>query len=275
MRAVLTACASVAIVVVALIFVFLGREGLPVLWTVPLSDLLSDRWVPASLDSPHYGIRPLLSGSVLVTVLAMVIAVPLGVVAAVYVSEFAGDHEREVLKQLVEVIAGLPSVVLGFFGMVVLAPAMKAVFGISSGLTALTGALLLAYMALPTILTIAEDALRTVPRSLKDASLALGASHWQTTWQITVPAARSGIVGAVLLGMGRVVGETMAVMMVTGNAAIVTASPFESVRTLTATIAAEMGETPVGSEHHGVLFLLGLILLSATLTMNLYARRVR
>jgi len=266
--------ATVTIIAVLLIFVFLGKEGLPALLKVPLSNLLGDRWIPVSFENPRYGVLPLIAGSILVTFLATVIAVPFGVGGATYLSEFAGRAEREILKPFIEVLAGIPSVVLGFFGLVVIGPALKSLFGLTSSLTALTGAILLAFMALPTILSIAEDALRAVPRSFKEASLALGATSWQTTWKVTLPAASPGVIAAVLLGIGRVIGETMAVMMVTGNAAVLTASPFDSVRTITATIAAEMGEVPFGSDHYRILFLIGLLLLGMTLAVNLYARRL-
>jgi len=270
----LLGCASATIVAVLLIFLFLGKEGLPALLDVPLSSLLAERWTPVSFENPRFGLLPLVAGSVLVTVLATILAVPFGVGGAVYLADFAGRGEREFLKPFIEVLAGIPSVVLGFLGLVVVGPAVKTLFALPSGLTALTGAILLAFMAIPTILSIAEDALRAVPQSYKDASLALGATPWQTSWKVTLPAASPGVVAAVMLGIGRVIGETMAVMMVTGNAALITASPFESVRTMTATIAAEMGEVPFGSQHYQVLFLVGLVLLGMTLVVNLYARRL-
>lgn len=265
------ACTAAA--VVGFILIYLAIEGLPVLGEVGLRSLLDDRWIPVSLREPRFGLLPLISGTVLVTLLATVVALPFGVGGAVYVAEFAAPRERAVLKPFVEVLAGIPSVVLGFFGLVVVGPAVKATFGLDSGLTALTGALLLAFMAVPTILSVSEDAIRAVPRGYRDAALALGANRWQATWTVIVPAASSGILAAIMLGIGRVVGETMAVMMCTGNAAILTASPFESVRTMTATIAAEMGEVPFGSEHYHALFFVGLVLLLMTLGINLLARR--
>jgi phosphate transport system permease protein len=221
-----------------------------------------------------FGIIPLITGSLLVTLLATLIAVPFGVVAAVYIAEVARPAEREFFKPFIELLAGIPSVVIGFFGLVVLSPLVKQFFGLPSGLTALTGALLLALMAIPTIITISEDAIRSVPTSYKEASLSLGATRLQTIWKVTVPASLSGIVAAVMLGIGRVIGETMAVMMVTGNAAILTASPFESVRTMTATIAAEMGEVAFGSAHYRALFCVGVVLLIATFLLNTVAIRV-
>lgn len=266
--------ACLTILAVLLIFVFLGKEGISALVGVPLQSLLSERWTPVSFENPQFGMAPLVGGTLLVTILATGLVIPFGVAGAAYLSEFAGPLEREILKPFIEVLAGIPSVVLGFFGLVVVGPAIKEIFGLPSGLTALSGAVLLAFMAIPTVLSIAEDALRSVPQSYKDASLALGATPWQTSWKVTIPSALSGIMAAVMLGIGRVFGETMAVMMVTGNAAVITASPFDSVRTMTATIAAEMGEVPFGSRHYQVLFLVGLILLAMTLIVNLYARRL-
>lgn len=271
---ILLGSASTSILVVLLIFVFLLREAIPFAFEPGISELLSSRWVPVSFQRESFGIYPLLAGSALVTTLATAFAVPFGVVGAVYLAEVAAPTENEFLKPFIELLAGIPSVVIGFFGLVVLAPIVKQVFGLQTGLNALTGALLLALMAIPTIISISEDAIRSVPMSYKQASLALGASKLQTIWKVTVPAALPGIVAAVMLGMGRVIGETMAVMMVTGNAAIVTLSPFDSVRTMTATIAAEMGEVAFGSVHYRALFWVGIILLVATFLLNVVAQRV-
>lgn len=273
MQVLLFAAASAATVVVVFILLFLAKEGLPLLTEVPLSNLLGSRWAPVSFVDPKFGLLPLVCGTLLVTALATLIALPFGVGGAVYVSEFAGDTERAILKPFIELLAGIPSVVLGFFGLMVLGPAVKELFGLPSGLTALTGAILLAFMAVPTILSVSEDALRSVPRAHREASLALGATTWQTTWRAVVPAAKSGVLAAVMLGIGRVVGETMAVMMCTGNAAMVTGNPLESVRTMTATVAAEMGEVAFGSDHYQALFLVGLLLLLITLSINVTARR--
>jgi len=266
--------ASTAILIVALIFIFLGNEAAPFVKAPGLSELLGSKWMPVSFEKESFGILPLVTGSLLVTLLATIIAVPFGVCGAVYISEVATRLEREIFKPFIELLAGIPSVVIGFFGLVVLAPIVKSVFGLYSGLTALTGALLLALMAIPTIISISEDAIAAVPKSYKEASAALGASKLQTIWKVTVPAALSGIIAAIMLGMGRVIGETMAVMMVTGNAAIITASPFESVRTMTATIAAEMGEVPFGSDHYRALFWVGIVLLIATFILNTISQRV-
>jgi len=273
-RLLLLGAAMTAIVIVALIFVFLGKESLPIVHDSNASSLLGTRWNPVSFERPVYGMIPLIVGSVLVTLLATLVAVPFGVIGAVYIAEVAKPAEREFFKPFIELLAGIPSVVIGFFGLVVLSPIVKSLFHLQSGQSAFTGALLLALMSIPTIITISEDAIRSVPASYKEASLSLGASPLQTLWRVTVPAALSGIIAAVMLGIGRVIGETMAVMMVTGNAAIITASPFESVRTMTATIAAEMGEVAYGSPHYRALFCVGIVLLLATFALNTIALRV-
>lgn len=273
-RLTLLGTASVSIVIVMLIFLFLGKEAFPFIKDPGLGELLGSRWSPVSFVKESFGIYPLVTGSLLITFLATLISMPLGICGAVYISEVARKGEKEFFKPFIELLAGIPSVVLGFFGLVIVAPLIKAIFGLSSGLTALTGAVLLALMAIPTIISISEDAIRSVPRSYKEASLALGASRLQTIWKVTVPASLSGIIAAVMLGMGRVIGETMAVLMVTGNAAMITMSPFESVRTMTATIAAEMGEVPFGSAHYSALFWVGILLLMATFGLNMIAMKV-
>jgi phosphate transport system permease protein len=271
---ILLGTATVSILIVALIFIFLGKEAFPFLFDPGFSELLGSRWTPVSFVKETFGIYPLVTGSFLITLLATALAVPIGVCGAIYISEIARETEKEFFKPFIELLAGIPSVVIGFFGLVVLGPIVKIVFNLSSGLTALTGALLLALMAIPTIITISEDAIRSVPRSYKDASLALGASKMQTIWKVTVPASFSGIVAAVMLGMGRVIGETMTVMMVTGNAPLMTTNPLESVRTMTATIAAEMGEVPFGSDHYRALFWVGLVLLVLTFGLNMISMKV-
>ncbi len=258
-----------AILFVALILIFLLREGLPALAEVPVGDLFAARWYPIE---GFYGLWPLIGGTLLVTIGATLIAVPLGLGTAVFIAEVAPRWAREILKPLVEVLAGLPSVVLGFLGMLVLAPAVRTTLNIPTGLSAITGSLLLAGMALPTLVSVAEDALDSVPQSYRHAALALGATQWQTIWRVIVPAARSGIVIAIVLGIGRAIGETMAVMMVTGNAANIPAFGlglfFEPVRTMTATIAAEMGEVAQGSLHYQVLFAIGIVLFLITFAIN-------
>ncbi|HID90085.1 MAG TPA: phosphate ABC transporter permease subunit PstC [Anaerolineales bacterium] len=256
---------------VLLIFLFLLKEGLPTFFEVAPENLFGTRWYP-TFDL--FGTLPLILGSLLVTVTAIAIALPLGVATAVFVREVAPGWAREILKPMIEVLAGIPSVVLGFFGMTILAPLVREGLGAPTGLTAFTGGLILAYMALPTIISVAEDALDAVPKSYRDAGLAMGATQWQTIWRVVVPAARSGILTAVMLGMGRAIGETMAVMMVTGNAArmpLTLDSLFRPVRTMTATIAAEMGEVARGSTHYHVLFGIGIILFVITFLLNLIA----
>lgn len=272
-RLMLFASASTSILIVIGIFVFVGKEAGHFAIEPGLKELFGSKWIPVSFQKESFGLLPLITGSLLVTALATILTIPFGVGAAVYISELARPTEREILKPFIEILAGIPSVVIGFFGLVVLVPLIKSVFGLSTGLTALAGAVLLALMAIPTVVSISEDAIRSVPASYKAASLALGASKMQTIWKVTVPAALPGIVAAIMLGIGRVIGETMAVMMVTGNAAIITASPFDSVRTMTATIAAEMGEVAFGSLHYRALFCVGIVLLLATFGLNIIAQK--
>jgi phosphate transport system permease protein len=263
-----------AIIFVALIFLFLAREGVPAFLEVPLRDLLTTRWYPIE---EYFGLVPLILGSLLVTVGAAAIALPLGLATAIFIAEIAPRWAREVLKPFVEVLAGIPSVVLGFIGILVLAPFIRQTTGAPTGLTALTGSLLLALMALPTIVSVAEDALDAVPKGYRDGALALGVTRWQTIWRVVVPAARSGILTGMMLGIGRAIGETMTVMMVTGNAARVPKGPadlFMPVRTMTATIAAEMGEVAQGSTHYHVLFAIGIILFMISFVVNLAAAAV-
>lgn len=271
-RAFFTLSSSVSVLIVVLVFVFLFKEAVPFFRERGPGEIFGTRWVPVSSD-PGFGMLPLIVGSLLVTFLAGLIAVPLGIVCAVYIAEIAHPFEREVLKPFIEVLAGIPSVVIGFFGMVVVAPAVKELFHLSSGFTALSGALVLALMAIPTIVSVSEDALRSVPESFKQASLALGANRQQTVWGVVVPAAIPGITAAVMLGFGRIIGETMAVMMVTGNARKLTLNPFDSVRTMTATVAAEMGEVSFGDLHYSALFVVGGLLLTSTFLLNLLAMR--
>jgi len=273
-RYILASAASISVLVVLLVFYFLFKESFLFAQANGIKILLGTQWKPVSFFDPSFGVLPLITGSFLVTCIAGLIAIPLGIVIAVYLAEIAGEKEKEILKPLIEILASLPSVVLGFFGLVVLAPLIQKIFNLNSGLTALTGAVLLAVMAIPTITSVSEDALRAVPALYKQASLALGASRLQTIWRVTVPAGLSGIVAAVMLGMGRVIGETMAVLMVTGNAPALTFSPTESARTMTATIASEMGEVAQGSEHYGALFWVGLILLFITFLLVAFSQRI-
>lgn len=262
------------IFIIGLIFFFLLREGLPAFFKVPIGNLISSRWYPIE---NLFGLLPLLVGSLLVTVGAVVISVPLGLTTAIYLGEIAPPWQREILKPLIEMLAGIPSIVLGFLGWVVLAPLIQHA-GANTGLTAFTGSLILAYMSLPTIISISEDALYSVPKEYRDGALAIGATQWQTIWRVVVPAARSGIVIAIMLGIGRAIGETMAVLMVTGNAANIPAfGPamfFQPVRTMTATIAAEMGEVANGSVHYNTLFAIGILLFVITFMVNSLAGRL-
>ena len=259
------------ILFLTLIFLFLLREGSATFFEVPLGNLFQTRWYP---NEERFGLLPLVLGSLLVTLGAAVVSLPLGLLTAVFVAEVAPRWMREVLKPFIEVLAGIPSVVLGFLGMVVVSPLIREWLNAPTGLTALAGSVTLGYMALPTIISVAEDALDAVPKSYRDAALALGATRWQTIWRVTVPAARSGILTAMMLGIGRAIGETMAVMMVTGNAArmpLTLNSFLMPVRTMTATVAAEMGEVAKGSTHYHVLFAVGLVLFLATFIINLVA----
>jgi phosphate transport system permease protein len=232
-------------------------------------DFLTGReWYPTSVPVSRFGVLPLILGTLLVTFFAILFALPVGLVTAIYMAEIAGSRMRSVMKPVIELLAGIPSVVYGFFGLVVLVPAIQQVFGLPVGETALAGSIVLGIMALPTIITISEDAIRSTPVSLKEASLALGASHWQSLRLVVVPYARSGIMAAFILGIGRAIGETMAVLMVTGNAAVMPHSIFEPIRTIPATIAAELGEAPFGGTHFKALFTLGIILFIITFIFN-------
>ncbi|MCU0959851.1 MAG: phosphate ABC transporter permease subunit PstC [Pirellulaceae bacterium] len=264
---------STSLLIVALIFLFLGKEALPFLANPGLTQLLGTRWIPVSFDAGSFGIVPLFTGTLLVTSLSLVLTVPLGIGAAVYIAELAAPWERRILRPLMELLTAIPTVVIGFFGLVVLGPWIKYLCALPSGMNALTASLLLAVMAFPTVVSVSEEAIRGVPAAWKRPSLALGATPLQTTWRVTVPAAAPGILAAVSLGAGRVVGETMVVLMVTGNAAQLTLWPLKSVRTMTATIALEMGEVALGSHHYRALFCIGVLLLGVTFGLNLVAQR--
>jgi phosphate transport system permease protein len=263
-----------AIIFVTMIFIFLLREGAPALAELELSNLFQLRWYPIEA---YFGILPLLGGSLIVTFGAALFAVPLGLASAIFIAEIAPRWARELLKPLVEILGGLPSVMLGFVGILIIVPAIRTTLDIPTGLTAFTGALLLGGMAIPTIVSVAEDALDSVPKTYRDASLAMGATRWQTIWRVTLPAARSGVLTAIMLGIGRAIGETMTVMMVTGNAPVFPTglnALFKPARTMTATIAAEMGEVANGSVHYHVLFLIGIVLFLISLAVNLAAASV-
>jgi phosphate transport system permease protein len=231
-------------------------------------------WMPTATPAPQFGTLPLVFGTLWVSIFAILIALPLGLGVAIYLSELAGERMRKLLKPAIELLAGIPSVVYGFFGLVVFVPLIQRALRLPAGETALAGSLILAIMALPTIITITEDALRNTPEAMREASLALGATHWQTIYRVIVPYAASGISAAVVLGVGRAVGETMAVMMVTGNAAVMPLSLLESVRTIPATIAAELGEAPAGGTHYQSLFMLGCILFVITMAISISAEMI-
>jgi phosphate transport system permease protein len=278
-------CALLSVIGLFLIILFVFREGFPVLFDpvtrqeASLKGFFSTPiWQPVS-GVPKYGLLPLLVGTLKATVVAMVFATPLAVLAAVYVSEFAPPRAREVIKPAVELLAGVPSVVLGFFALVVLATWLHDFLHVGTRLNALNAGIALGLAVIPTVFSVTEDALRAVPNSYREASLGLGASRWQTAWHVTLPAAAAGVAAGILLGMARAVGETMIVLMASGNASIVSGSVFDSVRTLSATIAAEMGEVVVGSPHYATLFFLGGMLFLITFVINtlagLFVERMR
>ncbi|MEO2137008.1 MAG: phosphate ABC transporter permease subunit PstC [bacterium] len=233
--------------------------------------LTSPEWYPTSLSNKRYGTLALLAGTVSVTGLAMLIAVPLGLGSALFISEFTSGSVKEGLKITIELLAAIPSVVWGFIGLAVMNPLIIEVFNAPIGLNVLNGGIILGLMSVPIIVSIGEDALKAVPDSFREASLALGATRWQTACKVLFPAARSGLLAAVLLGVGRAIGETMAVLMATGHAVQIPGSPLDSVRTLTATIAAELGETAAGSDHYQALFAVGVLLFLLTFGVNLAA----
>lgn len=258
-----------SIVVLGLIVAFLFMEGIPIFQVVSLKDfILGVEWYP-TYDPADYGIGALIVGSLVVTLCASIVAIPLGILSAVYIAELAPGSIKELFKPVVELLAGLPSVVLGFFGMVVVAPWLQNTFGLATGLNIVNASLILAFMAVPTIASITEDALYSVPMEFREASYALGATKAETIVTVIVPSALSGISTAVMLGMSRAIGETMVVLMVAGGAAILPESIFDPVRPMPACIAAEMGETPFRSAHYHALFAIGMVLFFMTLAFNL------
>ncbi len=226
-------------------------------------------WNPNAYGTPKFGILSLIVSTMMVTAGALAIAVPLGVACAAYISDAATARMKEILKPAMEILAAIPSVVIGFLGIVLINPVIASVFGISNGLNALNGSILLAIMSLPTIISLSEDALRAVPRSYKEASLALGANRWQTLARVSAPSALSGIIASIMLGMGRAIGETMTVLMATGNAPALTFNFLEPIQTMTATIAIELGEVPYNTSHYFALFVIGLVLFVMTFLVNL------
>lgn len=276
----LTLSGLFAIFIVSLVFGFLVKMGLPAIREVGLSEfLMGKRWIPSS-PNPGYGALSMLYGTAMVSTAALVIAIPWGVGTALYLSEVAPSKIREAIKPALEILAGIPSVVIGFIALVIISPKVAMFFSLSNGLTALTGAIMLAIMALPTVVSISEDSLNSVPKEYRDAAFALGASRWQTMTRITLPAAKSGIIAAIMLGFGRAVGETMTVLMATGNSLAIPVKErfgiqlpnfLTSIRTLTATIAIEGSDVPWGSLHYHSLFVLGAMLFVITFIVNLIA----
>ncbi|MEO8148064.1 MAG: phosphate ABC transporter permease subunit PstC [Bacteroidia bacterium] len=236
---------------------------------ITLSEVLKGKeWIPTAHPSAQLGVLPLIMGTIWVSFGAILLALPFGLAAAIYMAEIADYRVRNILKPLIELLAGIPSVVYGFFGLVVMVPAIQKLFNLAVGQSALAGSIILGIMALPTIITISEDAIRNTPRAMREASLALGANKWQTIVRVIIPFSISGITAAVILGIGRAIGETMAVLMVTGNSAVMPTSLLQPVRTIPATIAAELGEAPFGGLHFQALFFLGCILFLMTLVIN-------
>lgn len=259
------------IIVLTLILLFLIMEGLPIFDTVPIRDFLfGTMWYPTHYP-PDFGILPLIAGSASVVVLSSLIAIPLGIGSAIYLAEIAHPKIRAVVKPTIELIEGLPTVVIGFFGMVVVAPFLQETFGLTTGLNLFNASVMLAFMAVPTIASISEDAIYGVPAYMKEGSMALGATHWETIARVILPASLTGISTAVILGISRAIGETMVVLMVAGGAAIIPESIFDPVRPMPANIAAEMGNTPFRSEHYHALFAIGLVLFAFTFVFNMIA----
>ncbi len=263
-----------AVMFVLAIFFFVFREAFPVLGKEDFhltQFLFSIEWYPTSVSNIRYGTWALTVGSFSVTVLAMIFAVPFGLGAAIFISEFCGTRLRETLKIIIELLAAIPSVVWGFIGLTVMSKLIVDLTGAPVGVNMLNGGIILALMSVPIIVSIGEDALKAVPDSYREAGLALGATRWQLIYRVLLPAAKNGLLAAVLLGVGRAVGETMAVLMATGHAVQIPHSILDPVRTLTANIAAELGEAPEGSDHYRVLFLTGVLLFSITFVVNLTA----
>ena len=262
-----------AIIFIIGIFVFITMEGLDFVFGRfdPVEFFTSEYWFPSDEDDPEFGILALIAGTASVTGLAMLVAIPFALGAAIYIGEFATGKKREYLKVLVELLAAIPSVVWGFIGLSIMNPLIIDVFDVPVGLNVLNAGVILGLMAAPIMASIAEDALKAVPESYREAAEAMGATRWQVIFKVVLPAAKNGLLGAVLLGVGRGFGETMAVLMATGHSVNIPGSIFDSVRALTATIAAELGETAVGSDHYGALFTIGIFLFLITFVINLSA----
>ena len=268
-------CVALAsITTLALIVLFLFVEGLPIFGKVSVTDFIFGKYWYPTAEPPDFGIFPLIIASLSVTFVASIISIPLGVLTALYLAEVATYRIREIVKPIVELLAALPSVVIGFFGMVVVAPFLQEIFDIPTGLNLFNASLMLAFMSIPTICSISEDAIFNVPKELKEASLALGATHWETIWRVIIPASISGISTATILGMSRAIGETMVVLMVAGGATMLPTSLFDPVRPMPASIAAEMAEAPFRGDHYYALFATGIVLFAFTLLFNMIADHV-
>ncbi|NLY41596.1 MAG: phosphate ABC transporter permease subunit PstC [Desulfovibrionales bacterium] len=273
-RLALAGTAGASLLFLALIFLFLLLEGLPLLLPKALAGFVFGMsWYP-SADPPEFGIFPMLVGSLAVTAVASAMAIPLGVMTAAWLAEIASSRLRRICKPMIELLAALPSVVIGFFGMVVFAPLLQDLFDADTGLNLLNAGIMLAFMSVPTICSVAEDALYAVPVSLREASLALGATRWETTVRVVIPAAFSGIGTACMLGMSRTIGETMVVLMVAGGAGIIPTSLFDPIRPMPAAIAAEMAEAPFKGDHYHALFAIGLVLFMFPLAFNIVAQHI-
>lgn len=266
MKGTIIGIAGFNIIIVFLIFLFILTNSMKFFSHIPFTDFFFGRdWVSLS---EVFGLLPLLTGSLWVTLSALLIAVPLSIITAVYISEYASEKKRETLKILIETMSALPSVALGYIGLYVFSDPIKRLFDLNTGLTALTGGIMLAFMAIPTIVSISDDAIRALDKSYKEASLALGANKLETIIKVILPAAFPGIFAGIMLGFGRIIGETMTVLMVTGNSPNLRATLLSPVRTMTATIAAEMGEVVQGSEHYYALFAIGLVLFVISFITN-------
>ena len=266
--------ALASILTLGLIVAFLFMEGLPIFGKVSVKDFIFGKyWYPTS-EPPDFGIFPLIIASMAVTFTSSVISIPLGVLSALCLAETASQRVREIVKPVVELLAALPSVVIGFFGMVIVAPFLQRILDIPTGLNLFNASLMLAFMSVPTICSISEDAIFSVPRELKEASLALGATHWETIWRVLIPASISGISTAIILGMSRAIGETMVVLMVAGGAAMIPESIFDPVRPMPASIAAEMAEAPFRGDHYYALFATGIVLFVFTMAFNMIAEYI-
>ena len=262
-----------AIIIIVGIFVYITKEG--IVFLVGPLDLIefftTPYWEPSDEDAPEYGILALIAGTASVTGLAMIVAIPFSLGSAIFIGEFTSGRTREILKVFIELLAAIPSVVWGFIGLTIMNPLIIDVFDVPVGLTVLNGGIILGLMAAPIMTSIAEDALKAVPDRYREAAEALGATRWQVIYKVVLPAAKNGLLGAILLGVGRGFGETMAVLMATGHAVNTPGSIFDPVRALTATIAAELGETAIGSDHYGALFTIGIFLFLITFVINLSA----